>query len=98
MADFAKMYRRPFNAQTDAIRILQKAQQETEEMYIEAPDPDIRLLPSDGKDDEGDEEIHRALSRGGLSPAFFRFYSMPFCAILMRQRNVYTNTQTISAF
>jgi hypothetical protein len=44
MADYAKMYRRLFNSQTQAIELLQKAQQDTEEMYIEAPDPDIRLL------------------------------------------------------
>ena len=53
MADYAKMYRKLFNSQTDAIDILQKAQLETEQMYIEAPDPDIRLIdPSaPGKDE-----------------------------------------------
>ena len=51
MADYAKMYRKLFNSQTDAIEILQKAQLETEQMYIEAPDPDIRLLDT-GKQDE----------------------------------------------
>lgn len=53
MADYAKMYRRLFNAQTDAIEILQKAQQDTERMYVEAPDPEIRLLHPEKED--GDE-------------------------------------------
>jgi hypothetical protein len=55
IADYAKMYRRLFNAQTDAIRILQEAQQETEEMYMSSPDPDIRLLGNDCKDDESNQ-------------------------------------------
>jgi hypothetical protein len=53
MADYAKMYRKLFNSTTQAIETLQKAQQETEEMFIEAPDPDIRLLNADNPD--GDE-------------------------------------------
>jgi hypothetical protein len=44
MADFATMYRKLFNSQTQAIEILQKAQQDTEEMYVSAPDPDIQVL------------------------------------------------------
>ena len=52
MPDYAAMYRKLFNAQTDAIRILQKAQQEAEEMYISAPDPVLRVLElSDNPDD-----------------------------------------------
>jgi len=39
MPDYEAMYKKLFNAQTDAIRILQKAQQETEEIYISAPTP-----------------------------------------------------------
>jgi len=35
MPDYAKMYRHLFNAQTDAVALLQKAQLETEEMYLE---------------------------------------------------------------
>jgi len=34
MADYQKMYLTLFNATTDAIRILQEAQQNAEEMYI----------------------------------------------------------------
>lgn len=58
MANYARMYRRLFNAQTDAIRlqeqslmILRKAQQDTEEMYVESPDADIRLLDTSNRDD-----------------------------------------------
>jgi hypothetical protein len=43
MPNYAKMYRKLFNSQTDAINILQKAQQETEEMYADAPEPEVRL-------------------------------------------------------
>ena len=46
MADYAKMYRKLFNSQTNAIEILQKAQLETEQMYIETPSPNIKLLDS----------------------------------------------------
>ena len=55
MADYATMYRRLFNSQTQAIEILQKAQQDTEEMYMAAPDPDIRVI-NPGKPDEGETE------------------------------------------
>jgi hypothetical protein len=51
MPDYAAMYRTLFNAQTDAITLLQQAQQTTEQMYIDAPDPDIRLV-SPGKQNE----------------------------------------------
>lgn len=52
MPDYAAMYKRLFRSQTEAITILQKAQQDTEEMYISSPEPDIRVLepkkPEDG--------------------------------------------------
>ena len=51
MPDYAKMYRKLFNSQTDAIEILQKAQLETEQMCIEAPDLDIQLLNSNVQDE-----------------------------------------------
>ncbi len=54
MADYAAMYRRLFNSQTTAIEILQKAQQDTEEMYMSAPDHNIRLF--DSKKPDGDDE------------------------------------------
>ena len=43
MPDFKGMYYKLFNAQTDAITILQKAQKDTEEMYLTAPDTVLRL-------------------------------------------------------
>ena len=52
MPDYAAMYKRLFRSKTEAIAILQKAQQDTEEMYISSPEPDIRVLepkkPEDG--------------------------------------------------
>ena len=52
MPDYAVMYKRLFRSQTEAIAILQKAQQDAEEMYISSPEPDIRVLepkkPEDG--------------------------------------------------
>ena len=58
MADYKKMYYRLFNSQTDAIAILQKAQNDTEDMYSEASEPELRVLepgqPEDGApDNEG---------------------------------------------
>ena len=61
MPDYAKMYRLLFNSQTDAIalqeqvmEILKKAQQATEEIFVSAPEPDIRVLKP--KEPEPDEE------------------------------------------
>ena len=57
MADYAKMYRLLSNSQTDAIRLLQKAQQEAEEIYISAEDPKLKLFPgAEGKTDKNDDE------------------------------------------
>ncbi len=55
MADYPKMYRRLFNAQTQAIELLQKAQQDTEKMFVEAPDPDIRLLDLNKESEDNGE-------------------------------------------
>ncbi len=52
MADFAAMYRKLFNSQTQAIELLQKAQQDTEEMYVSSPDPDIRIVSKGRQDDD----------------------------------------------
>jgi len=58
MPDYAAMYKRLFNSQTTAIQILQEAQQDTEEMYIEAPEPSITALerkkPDEDKQDKGE--------------------------------------------
>ena len=57
MSSYAKMYRHVFNAGTDAISLLQKAQQEAEEMYMSASDPDVRLLtPDTSNEGEDDSE------------------------------------------
>jgi len=40
MPDYAKMYQTLFQAQTQAIDILQKAQRETEEIYIDSCEQD----------------------------------------------------------
>ena len=54
MADYQKMYSKLFNATTDAVKILQAAQAETEEMYIGHEADNITLLkPND--DDGGDD-------------------------------------------
>lgn len=55
MPDYGAMYRRLFNVQTDVIKILQKAHQETEEMYVSAPDPDLRLFRPDKPGESGDD-------------------------------------------
>jgi hypothetical protein len=47
------MYKRLWGSATDAIEILQKAQQDTEEMYMASPEPDIRVL--EAKKPDGDE-------------------------------------------
>ena len=53
MADYGAMYRRLFNVQTDVINMLQNAHRETEEMFISAPEPDVRLLrPGDDEPTE----------------------------------------------
>ena len=44
MVNYKEMYTVLFRETAKAIEILQKAQQDTEEMYISAPEPDIRLL------------------------------------------------------
>lgn len=44
MPDFKSMYIKLFQSQTKAIHLLQEAQQATEDMFIEAKEPDIILL------------------------------------------------------
>lgn len=44
MPDYAEMYKRLFRSQTKAIDILQQAQRDTEDMYIESETPNIRVL------------------------------------------------------
>ncbi|MCP1109711.1 hypothetical protein [Ohessyouella blattaphilus] len=56
MPDYAAMYKKLFNSQTDAIALLQQAQRETEEMYVSAPDPDIRVLEPKKEADHEDTD------------------------------------------
>jgi len=56
MPDYKNMYEMLFGAATQAIMILQQAQQQTEEMYISAEPPDIRALDRKGKNDGDDTE------------------------------------------
>jgi len=44
MADYAEMYKKLFRSQTKAIQILQNAQQDTEEMFMTAPDNNVTVL------------------------------------------------------
>lgn len=44
MADYKEMYAKLFRSQTKAIHILQEAQQQTEDMFIEAEPTNLRLL------------------------------------------------------
>jgi len=52
MPDYAAMYKRLFNSQTTAIEILQQAQQDTENMYIEAPEPTLTVLERKEPDED----------------------------------------------
>lgn len=56
MPDYATMYRKIFNSATDAIAILQKAQQDTEELFISSPDPEIKILDSKQKGNDKPEK------------------------------------------
>ena len=56
MPDYAAMYRKLFNSQTDAIELLQQAQRDTEEMYSSSPEPDIRVLPKDTDEKPPEDE------------------------------------------
>ena len=47
MPNYQKMYLRLFNAVTDSIEILTKAQQDCEEFYISDDEPNLIVLPSE---------------------------------------------------
>ena len=44
MPDYKEMYLKMARASEQAIRILVKAQQECEELYISAPEPELKIL------------------------------------------------------
>jgi len=54
MPDYPGMYRKLFNALTDAINILQAAQQETEEMYMSAPEANLLVLRRAEAEEKGE--------------------------------------------
>lgn len=56
MPDYAKMYRRLFNSQTDAITLLQQAQRDTEEMYVSSSEPELYVLDSNMSDDDSNSD------------------------------------------
>jgi len=47
LPDYEKMYKALFNTVTDAIEMLQSAQQDTEEQYISAEPTVLKILPFD---------------------------------------------------
>lgn len=47
MPDYQKMYHVLFNGMTDAITTLQQAQQKTEQLYMDSPEPTLTALPHD---------------------------------------------------
>jgi hypothetical protein len=53
MADYKKMYLELFSATTKAIAILQKAQVNTEEIYISSEEPVLQLMPKEVAKEDG---------------------------------------------
>jgi hypothetical protein len=49
MPDYQKMYHSLFNDVTDAISKLQRAQQKTEEMYVDSKDTVLTSFPGGGE-------------------------------------------------
>ena len=56
MADFKEMYLKLFRSQVKAISIMKAAQAEAEEMYILAPEADIRLLDGSRQNKDDTDE------------------------------------------
>lgn len=55
MADYKKMYDSLFNDVTDAISLLQRAQQKTEELFISGDDGVIVEIKRDSEPDDNDK-------------------------------------------
>ena len=62
MADFREMYLKLFRSQVKAIDILKAAQVETEDMYIEVDEPDLKLFPADQR------KIHQRINKPTTEP------------------------------
>lgn len=54
MANYQKMYTTLFNAITDAIHILQKSQQDVEDLYVSADQPSFTILEKTYIDEKGE--------------------------------------------
>ena len=52
MPDYKEMYLKLFRATEDAIQILITAQQECEELYIDAPTPELSIFPLAEKEND----------------------------------------------
>ena len=58
MVDYQKMYIMLFNAVTDAISIMKKVQQATEELYMSVEEPAITVLGKPDINNNNDEDIN----------------------------------------
>lgn len=58
MADYKKMYVRLFRAVTQSIELLQEAQQDCEELYLSASEPELSVFPGAARDGAG-QETHK---------------------------------------
>ncbi len=56
MADYQKMYSTLFNKVSDVIEELQYVQRQTENLYIESPEPEIVVLTPENNKDTQDPE------------------------------------------
>lgn len=56
MEDYKSMYYKLFNSTTEAIAVLQQAQKETEEMFMEAGEPKLIVIESETKKEDETED------------------------------------------
>lgn len=71
MPDYKEMYQKLFGAMTKEIFILQEAQQQTEEMYLSAEQPNIKAL---SVKEAGASEQDRKNSEKAMEAIFYRFF------------------------
>ena len=55
MPDYKEMYLKLFRASEEAVNLLIAAQQECEELYINAPEPELKVIPMPGAENEKKE-------------------------------------------
>ncbi len=68
MPDYQKMYHSLFNDVTDAITRLQQAQQKTEQLYIDSPEPTLTALPHDTTEKKPGDKKPIILSKRDMPP------------------------------